>query len=177
MYTQLELSVNHKKSLIGTVAEFLGIELDTIRMQARLPPDKLDRVRSTLKSMLLQPTVSRRELESLVGLLSFAAKVVVPGRAFLRRLFRVLSYTSHISIIRIDSSMKADLTWWNTFLIHWNGIKLLRLTVDRKHCCIWTDASGSHGMGGYFLNHPSELPYVQHVFSRHLPTRDRLKDI
>ena len=118
MYTQLELSVNHKKSLIGTVAEFLGIELDTIRMQARLPPDKLDRVRSTLESMLLQPTISRHELESLVGLLSFAAKVVVLERAFLRRLFSVLSYTSHISIIRIDSSIKADLTWWNTFLIH-----------------------------------------------------------
>ena len=38
---ELGLMVNHSKSALGTVAEFLGIKLDSNLMQARLPPDKL----------------------------------------------------------------------------------------------------------------------------------------
>ncbi len=38
---QLSLSINIKKNARRTLAEFLGIELDTVWMEARHPPDKL----------------------------------------------------------------------------------------------------------------------------------------
>lgn len=78
--------VNHTKSVLGTTAEFLGVELDSDLMQARLPRDKLLRAKNTVSDLLTKATVPYRVLESAVGFLSFAAKVVVPGRAFLRRL-------------------------------------------------------------------------------------------
>ena len=37
---------------MGTIADFLRIEFNSIFMQARLPPDKLIRARNTVKDLL-----------------------------------------------------------------------------------------------------------------------------
>ena len=75
----LGISINHTKDVMGTTADFLGIEFDSVLMQARLPPDKLVRARNSVEDLLNWTTISHFELESAVGFLSFAAKVVVPG--------------------------------------------------------------------------------------------------
>ena len=111
---ELGLSVNHSKDVIGTIADFLVIEFDSNLMQARLPPDKLARARNTAKDLLNRPSISHQELESVVGFLSFDAKIVIPGRAFLRRLFDALRTPA--AIHHITNDMKADLLWWHTFL-------------------------------------------------------------
>ena len=172
---ELGLSINHSKDTMGTIAEFLGIEFDSSDMQARLPPDKLARARNTAKDLIKRTTVSHQELESAVGFLSFAAKVVVPGRAFLRRLFDALRRP--VRLHRITSDMKADLRWWVTFLKDWDGLKLLRNLNDRPTWNVWTDASGNLGMGGYILKQPGLPPSPQDVFSIRVPTRHRRKDI
>ena len=160
---------------MGTRADFLRIEFDSSLMQARLPPDKLARARNTAKSLLNRTTISHQELESAMGFLSFAAKVVVPGRAFLRRLFDALRRP--VRLHRVTSDMKADLQWWLTFLDGWDGLKLLRDLNGRPAWYVWTDASGNHGMGGYILNQPGLPPSPQDVFSIRVPTRHRRKDI
>ena len=172
---ELGLSVNHSKDAIGTKADFVGIEFDSILMQARLPADKLDKVKSIAQGLLKRPTIPYWELESAVGFLSFAAKIVVPGRAFLRRLFDAIR--RRVAIIHITAAIRADLLWWHTFLKDWNGLKLLRHVVSRPSWHIWTDASGRLGMGGYILNHPTHLHSVQDVFSIPVATRYRRKDI
>lgn len=62
-----------------------------------------------IKSALSVKYITYRELESLLGVLLFAAKVVVPGRAFLRRMFNELASKAHIH--RIHEDMRADLRW------------------------------------------------------------------
>ncbi len=42
---QLSLSINIKKNACRTLEEVLGIELDTVRMEAHLTPDKLFKVK------------------------------------------------------------------------------------------------------------------------------------
>ena len=169
----LGLAVNHSKDAMGTIADFLGIEFDSTLMKARLPPDKLARARNTIKDLLNRPSISHQELESAVGFLLFAAKVVVPGRAFLRRLFDALRKSQ--SFYRITPAMKADLLWWQAFLDDWDGLKLLRQLDSRPTFHIWTDASGRLGRGGYILQHLSEP--VQEAFSIRIATRHRRKDI
>jgi hypothetical protein len=68
------------------VLPFVGIELDTILMEARLPPDKLEKCRKMLVEFMSMKKATRRELQSLIGLLNFAVCVVAPGRPFLRRM-------------------------------------------------------------------------------------------
>ena len=170
--SDLGLSVNHTKDALGTKADFLGIEFDSILMQARLPPDKLARARNTAKELLNKATISHQELDSAAGFLSFAAKVVIPGRAFLRRIFDALRTPT--AVHRIMPDIKADLLWWQTFLDDWDGLKLLDHLDSRPTYHIWTDASGKHGMGGYIKEHHSQ---PTEAFSIRLATRHRRKDI
>jgi len=67
---------------------FLGIEVDTAPLQLRLPGDKLEKLKQQLKwAISVRRSIPKEELESLVGLLQFATKVVRPGRPFLGRLY------------------------------------------------------------------------------------------
>lgn len=141
----LGLSINDKKSLAGAIVEFLGIELDSLTMEARLPPDKLQRAKREVERVLKGKSVSRLELQKVVGFLCFAAKVVVPGRAFLRSSYDAIA--RHTPQVHINGDIRADLSWWLRFLEGWNGIRLLRLETERPIYYLWTDASGNVGLG------------------------------
>ena len=69
--------------------EFLGITLDTIRMEARLSEEKVKKLKVELEIFLHRKKCTKRELLSLVGSLSFACKVDSPGRPFLARLIKL----------------------------------------------------------------------------------------
>lgn len=66
---------------------FLGIELDTHRLQLRLPQDKREKLLASIARWIgsgcRRHTGTKRQLLSLIGLLNHAAKVVRPGRAFI----------------------------------------------------------------------------------------------
>ena len=70
----------------STYLPFLGIDLDTVNMIACLPDDQLKNVSDLLSQLLHRDKVQLKELQSLIGVLDFACTVIVPGRAFLRRL-------------------------------------------------------------------------------------------
>ena len=167
--------VNHTKDILDIIADFLGIELDSILMQARLSSDKLDRAKKTMTDLLKRATISHRELESAIEFLSFATKIVIPERAFLRRLFDAIRRP--MAIIRLFIDMKADLLWWKTFLKDWNGLKLLRNVASRRSWYIWIDVSEKLGIGGYILEHPDLLSHVQDVFNTRVTSRHTRKDI
>ena len=171
----LGFTVNDKKSMAGTTAEFLGIELDSLAMEARLPPAKLQRARDAVAAMLTRDSTPYADLESLAGFLSFAARVVLPGRAFLRRIFDALR--RKVARIYLSLSIKADLTWWSRFLADWNGIRLLKQYASRPTMHIWTDASGNIGLGGFILEDPPILTNAREAFSILLSNRWRSKDI
>ena len=63
--------------------EFMGIILDNICMEARLPQDKLSRTYDLLNSFKKRRSMRLVELQSLIGTLQFACKVLVPDRTFL----------------------------------------------------------------------------------------------
>ena len=90
LYHDLGLTVNNEKSTVGTTADFLDIELDSLAMEARLSPAKLQRAQDAVAAMLAKSSTPYSDLESLAGFLSFAARVVIPGRGFLRRTFDAL---------------------------------------------------------------------------------------
>ena len=68
----------------------LGIELDSLAQVARLPADKLQVLWDLIRSWLCRKWCFRRELESLIGHLHHAAKVVWPGQTFLHRMIDLL---------------------------------------------------------------------------------------
>ena len=75
---------NEKTILPMTVITFLGLWLDNVAMELRLPEDKLTNLWEKLIYFKTRKKFTLRELQSLIGLLNFACTVVKPGRAFLR---------------------------------------------------------------------------------------------
>ena len=72
-----------------TTLEFMGIILDTVRMEARLPADKVERIQASLALFQTKKTCTLKELQSLIGTLNFAFKVIPPGRPFLQRMIEL----------------------------------------------------------------------------------------
>eukprot|EP00731_Ephydatia_muelleri_P031197 Em0022g711a len=61
---------------------FLGITLDTVNQELRLPADKLGDILQAVTKSLGPRTTTKRELISLIGKLAFAARLVPAGRLF-----------------------------------------------------------------------------------------------
>ena len=83
----------HKRDGPSTCIVLLGIEIDTIAGELRLPADKLHRLQALLCQWGDRKVCERKELESLIGLLNHACKVVRVGRSFLRHMIDLLHST------------------------------------------------------------------------------------
>jgi len=136
-----------------TTMSFLGIELDTRLMEARLPIDKLQKCKETIQEFLLRSSVSLKQVQSLVGLLNHVCQVVVPGRAFLRRLIDLTrNRTYKTGPIHINSGVRLDLQMWGHFLDTFNGKSFFvddQFTTDST-LNLYTDAAGSLGYGAVY---------------------------
>ena len=102
-------------------------------MQMRLPLDKLLDARAKIHSLYQRKKVTLRDLQSLIGTLNFACKVIVPGRTFLCRLINLtVGVANPNHLIRLTS--RPDLIWrpGNSFLTN----------SMASHCVWWT--TGCH---------------------------------
>ncbi len=90
--------------------------------------------------------VQLKELQSLIGLLNFACSVVIPGRAFLRRLIDLTrGVRSAKHFIRLKTWVKGDLRLWNSFLDDFNGRSFFPNDTwhDSHTLNLYTDATAS----------------------------------
>ena len=140
----------------ATVLSFAGIELDTIRSEARLPPDKVLRCKNMLSEFLMRKKVTLRDLQSLIGLLNFTCTVVLPGRAFLRRLIDLtIGINRPQHLVRLSRAVKSDMRVWLAFLSDINGCSFFLHEGWKTSSTLqlYTDASGSKGFGAVFGAH------------------------
>ncbi|RLC08583.1 MAG: hypothetical protein DRI57_23700, partial [Deltaproteobacteria bacterium] len=110
----------------STTMEFLGIQFNTIDMTLSITPTRLIELRSLLDEWRVKKSASKKEIQSLVGKLQFAARCVPAGRLFISRileLLRGLREASHRK--RVGSEFKKDIDWWWTFLDTFNGISVM----------------------------------------------------
>ncbi|XP_053164753.1 uncharacterized protein LOC128350441 isoform X1 [Hemicordylus capensis] len=131
---------------------FLGIELDTVVGCSHLPLEKLTTLRGLIGAMQVARKVSLKELQVVVGHLNFACRVVVPGRAFLRRLCDLMSgLRAPHHRVRLTEGVKADLAVWGTFLEQFNGVSFWRAEqLVEAELQVHSDAAGGAGFGVYF---------------------------
>jgi hypothetical protein len=138
--------------------EYLGIIINSLTMTASLSNERLTSIRLALSQWLSRTKCTPHELLSLIGTLSFAAKVVRPGRIFLRRLINLHTATSHRSSITLSDEARLDIKWWHTHVSTWNGVALLyELQWSSSHDVlrlhVTTDASSNYGCGAIYGTH------------------------
>lgn len=139
---------------------FLGIELDTIAMVARLSDERLSELRARLRAWVESRSATIKERESLAGLLNFACQVVRPGRIFTQRIFAAIkklrSKQTKGLLARhpkqtITPGEKGDALWWLAFIKKWNGVGII-LPGPIQEVELFSDACNS-GFGAYWKGH------------------------
>ena len=134
-FARLGIPVNLKKLELegkpATLVKFLGILIDTARMECRLDPDRLAAIKASLDQWADRSHCTRGELQCLIGTLSFASKVVKPCRVFLRRLLETLRRCQGRSgRIHLRGAFRKDLQWWRRFIAGWNGTGIILPTWE-----------------------------------------------
>ena len=130
----------------------MGLGLNTTSMQAFLPTDKLLAYRAELDFWQARHKITLRELKSLIGKLQFATAVILPGKAFLRRLHDLtIGVKKPMYFIRITKGTRQDLAMWAAFLDNYNGITIIREPShgDSRRLHMYSDAS-KLGFGATF---------------------------
>ncbi|KAF5361332.1 hypothetical protein D9757_013548 [Collybiopsis confluens] len=148
------------------VIEFLSLILDSVRMEARLPSDKLGILRVLLATWASKSMCTLRDAQQLSGFLQFCSQVIPHSRIFLRRVFDFeATFKNPFSHRRIPAGVRSDLVWWQVFSSHWNGV---RISSPSASVLVWTDASGVKGISGVIRDA---------WFSTRVPRRFRKRDI
>lgn len=94
---------------------------------------------------------TKKEVESLVGLLNFVAKCVRPSRIFMQRMYDFIRDMPAKGKVKIPDEFALDLQWWHTYLPTYNGVSLIpELTFKPVDSVIVTDAC-LQGCGGLNL--------------------------
>ena len=110
---------------------FLGFEIDSMDMEIRLGQARLQEITNMLNNWESRRTCSARELQSLIGTLQWASRVVRHGRTFLQRMYDLLlphvdsSRPFDSGAIHVDEMFREDLSWWSSFMGQWNGVTLI----------------------------------------------------
>ena len=140
------------RALHACIIEFLGILIDTLAFELRLPSEKLARLCDLLQHWSEKRSCTRQDLQSLLGHLLHAAMVARQGRTFLCQLFPLLQLDrANHHRIRLNAGARADLLWWKVFLQDWNGSSFL--PAEGQMIKVVSDASGSFGCGAFSINY------------------------
>ena len=150
----------HKTEGPSCQLTFLVMHIDTVKMELNLPPDKLARFSEMVREWSAKKVASKKQLQSLIGTLSHAATVAVPGHTFLRCMIdtmRIPRCQHHH--VRLNREFQSDIHWCVCLLPLWNGKTIL----PPQHVShgFWSDASGSWGC--------SALSHILHWFQVQWP--------
>ncbi|KAL5518220.1 hypothetical protein EMCRGX_G003911 [Ephydatia muelleri] len=118
----------HKCEGPSTKITFLGIVIDTSVGELSIPAEKLNHLRDLLEDWGDRKSCSLKDLESLIGYLNHACKVIRPGRSFLRRMIDLLHRTHNkYHPIRLNRDFRSDLQCWRHFAACWMAPLILLL--------------------------------------------------
>lgn len=144
-----------KTCLPNMSLEFLGIQIDTYSMEFRLPEAKLVKFKSLLALVLRKRKILLKEMQSILGVLAFACRIMPVGRIFSRQLYlSIAGLKSPFAHIRLTSALKEDLLVWNKFLEIYNGRSFFQMDfVFALDFSFFADATGSKGFGVVWKTH------------------------
>jgi hypothetical protein len=108
------------------VMDFLGIQIDSKNMEARVPYRKLQEVLQELEVWSRRKSASKRQVQSLIGKLQFVARCIQPGRIFISRMLVVLKgLKKQHHFTKVSAEFRKDIDWWRRFMEVFNGVSII----------------------------------------------------
>ena len=134
----------------------MGIELDSVALQARLPENKRVWIVALLEAWSSKQVCKQKELESLIGHLNHACKIAPQGQTFLCRMIDLLcAFRQDNRPIWLNQEFRLDLAWWQELFHSWDGLSFF-LTPNwapLPDVHVSSDAAGALGYGAIFNGH------------------------
>ena len=146
---------------------FLGIVIDSLSMTCSIPAAKMCQIKTYLDKFVNRKRASKKQLQSLIGRLSWVAKVVPAGRIYLRSLINGMSVLKNPDHkIVLTKEMLADLDWWMRVGPKLNGI--FPIKDDRPVTSLVTDACTIGGAGvfegdWFYVNWQQDCPEMANL--------------
>ena len=159
------------------VITFLGILLDTQNLELRLPSEKMEEIKKLVQEWKSKRSCTQRELLSLIGKLAHAAKVVVPGRIFLRRMIDTAYSVRDLDhYVKLRSEFHSDLAWWDCFMEGWNGKSMMEVHLHHRASdyAFSTDASGNWGCGAQWNERWIQCPWLAYWSDKCIAIKEML---
>lgn len=139
---------------------FLGVSLDSVNETVELTQERRAEIVALIRKFLSLRSAKLRQVESLVGKLSFAAIVLPGARPFMRSIIDAIGGHDRSAVVRLSAAFKVDLRTWLRSLDRWNGSR--RWTLSNR-CFDFTSDASLEG----FAYYPSALP-SEHGLPEHL---------
>ena len=106
---------------MSTRVKFSGIIVDTCEMSLSLPMYKVDKLLEKIVAIESKKNATKKELESIAGLMAQCSSVVKGDRTLCRRVYDVCSETPRYSVTTLSDEILADFSWWKSFCNVFNG--------------------------------------------------------
>ena len=163
-----------KKSVLEPAQsmEFLGLTVDTVAMELKLPVEKIKKIRAETRSMATveHTCTSARAIARLMGKINATSRVIPPAPLFYHHLQMALSealnsnsqcYETQVSL---SPYSREELKWWDNHMVKWNGKSLLAKEIEM---IIDSDAS-LMGWGAVCQNQRTGGPWSQTESQMHI---------
>ena len=125
LMNELGLTISDSKLVPpSTQVVCLGVLIDTEKGTVSIPPDKLRQINDTVRQWIQKETCTKRQLQSILGLLLYVHKCVKPARAFLNRMLSLLRAGHASEKIHLTPDFRRGLRWFAKFLPLYNGVSL-----------------------------------------------------
>ena len=115
----------HKICLPAQVMIWLGIRFDSLAMSMEIPRDKMEEIMVSLEAWSGKIRATRKEIQSLLGLLNFVASVAPPARLFTNRMLDDLRETPPVGATSLSHQFKLDVRFFQELLPIFNGRKIM----------------------------------------------------
>ena len=107
------------------VMVWLGIFFDTKEMYMAIPHDKLREIMSCIEYWRGRVRATRKEMQSLLGLLNFVASVAPPTRLFTNRMLEDLRATNPTGTVEVTEQFQRDVQFFLDLLPIFNGRRMM----------------------------------------------------
>ena len=161
---QIGASEADKKAVLPcTRMEFLSNLVDMQKMTIEISENRLNEIKMLLNHWIHKKNMNRKELESLIGKLSFVSNCVRPGRTFVARLINALKGMSRFGVYPVQEEMLLDIRWWVKFIQKFNGVSVLWLCDTLKVDIIMATDASKKAAGATCSNEYFHVQFPQHI--------------
>ena len=160
--TTIRFPVALEKTFWGiTRLVLLGMLLDTVAQTVSIPCDKVIKGKKLIQEIMCKRKITVKQLQKICGFLNFLCRCVVPGHAFVQRLYSFTTTKNSGNMkahhhLRINQEMHDDLAMWSVFLEHPTTFTRPFMDFSKywhaDKIDFYSDASGRIGLGAVCQN-------------------------